>query len=186
MNPSSIPPASSAPFQRTLFTFLGVPWKLTPKAWLFIPIRIGVGVAVALVALRDEAVLTRIFFGLVYALVLALSQFLHIVGHTLSGKAVGAPMTANLIEDKQITTYYADDSPHLPRRVHLGRTIGGPLMNFVIATLACLAWQITGGHLMLFTATINLFLASMLLLPFKGIDGEIFWRELRRQDKETK
>lgn len=142
--------------------------------------------AVALVALRDEAVLTRIFFGLVYALVLALSQFLHIVGHTLSGKAVGALMTATLIEDRQITTYYADDSPHLPRRVHLGRTLGGPLMNFIVALLAFLAWQRISGHVLLFTTAINLFLASMLFLPFKGIDGEIFWRELRRYAEEPK
>jgi hypothetical protein len=105
--------------------------------------------------------------------------------HTLSSKWVGALMTANLIEDTQITTYYADDPPLLPRRVHLGRTLGGPLMNVIIATFAFMAWQLNGGHILLFTATINFFLASMLLLPFKGIDGEIFWRELRRQDKTT-
>jgi hypothetical protein len=178
-------PTDSALAQRTLFTLLGVPWKLTPKAWRFIPTRLGFGLVIALIFFQSESLGMRLAFGAMYALLLLASQCLHIIGHTLSSKWVGAPMTANLIEGTQITTYYADDPPRLPRRVHLGRTLGGPLMNAVVAAFAFVAWQINGSHIVLFTAAINLFLASMLLLPFKGIDGEIFWRELRRQDKTT-
>jgi hypothetical protein len=176
-----MPPDELALPHRSLFTCLGVPWKLTPKAWLFLPTRLAFGLVVAFVFLQSESVATRLFFGAVYALLLLASQSLHIIGHTLSGQWVDAPMTANLIEDRQITTYYANDPPDLPARVHLGRTAGGPLMNFVVASLACVTWQIQGGHVLLFMTLINLFLASMLFLPFKEIDGEIFWRALRRK-----
>lgn len=174
------------PSQHILFAFLGVPWKWTRKAWFFIPTRIGLCMGIALLVLRDETILARVLSGLVYALALMLSQGLHVIGHTLSGQWVGSPMTANLIEATQITTDYADDAPTLPRRVHLGRTIGGPLMNLTVAALTFIAWQINGSHLLRFTALINLLLAVLVLLPIKGFDGEIFWRELRRQNKETK
>lgn len=90
-------------------------------------------------------------------------------------------MLASLIIGYQFTTYYADAPDDLPKRVHLTRTIGGPLVNFIIAIAAFIAWQMTNHHAAMFALVINLFLASLLLLPFKGIDGEIFWSELRRK-----
>ncbi len=166
--------------QRTLFTLLGIPWKLTPTSFQFIPSRLATGLLLAFIFLRSETLGMKFMIGVVYALILLASQFLHIIGHILGGKAVGHPMSASLIIAYQFTTYYADEPPDLPRRVHLTRTIGGPLMNFIIATLAYIAWQIYDGHVLLFTTLINLFLSSMLFLPIKGIDGEIFWREIRR------
>ena len=74
----------------------------------------------------------------------------------------------------------SNEQTDLPRRVHLTRTIGGPLMNFVIAVGAYIAWQIYSGHILLFATIVNLLLSSLLFLPAKGFDGEIFWRELRQ------
>ena len=162
-----------------LFTILGIPWRLTPTSYQFLPSRLAAGLIIAFIFLRTEPLGIRLTYGLVYGLILLLSQFLHIIGHTLGGKWVGHPMSASLVVAYQFITHYADEPP-LPRRVHLTRTIGGPLMNFIIAALSWTAWQFLGGHLLLFTTIINLFLASLLFLPFKGIDGEIFWREIRR------
>ena len=171
---------TDAPLQgRSLFTVLGIPWKLTPTSIQFIPSRLATGLIIAFIFLRAEPLEGRLSYGLVFGLTLLLSQFLHIIGHILGGKVVGHPMTASLIIGYQFTTYYADEPP-LPSRIHLTRTIGGPLMNFLIAAVAFIAWQIYGGHVLLFTIMINLFLTSVLFLPFKGIDGEIFWREIRR------
>ena len=164
---------------RTLFTLFGIPWKLTKASRQFVPSRLAAGLIIAFIFMRTEPLGIRLTYGLAYGLILLLSQFLHIIGHTLGGKLVGHPMSANLIVAYQFTTYYADEPP-LPRRVHLTRTIGGPLINFIIAGLAFFAWQAFGEHTLLFTTIINLFLTALLFLPFKGIDGEIFWREIRR------
>lgn len=170
-----------APLQgRTLFTILGIPWKLTPTSIQFVPSRLAAGLIIAFIFLRSESLGTRLSYGLAFGLFLLLSQFMHIIGHILGGRLVGYPMSASLIIAYQFSTFYADEPPDLPRRVHLVRTVGGPLMNFVMAGLSGIAWQFSGEPLLLFTTIINLFLASLLFLPFKGIDGEIFWREIRR------
>jgi len=172
---------SEDPMQgRTLFTILGVPWKLTPTSIRFAPSRLATGVILAFILLRAESLEGRLFYGLVFGLVLLASQFLHIIGHILGGKIAGHPMSASLIIAYQFTTYYEDEQP-LTRRVHLIRTIGGPLANFILAAAAFLAWQRFAGYILLYTAIINSFLALLLFLPFKGIDGEIFWREIRRK-----
>jgi len=164
---------------RTLFTVLGIPWKLTPTSLQFIPSRLATGLIIAFIFVRDGTLGGRLTHGLIFALILLASQFLHIIGHILGGKLVGHPMSASLIIGYQFTTYYTDEPPLSPR-VHLTRTVGGPLMNFVIAIGAFTAWRIFGGTIPTFTFILNLFLASLLFLPFKGIDGEIFWREIRR------
>lgn len=172
---------SEDPIQgRTLFTFLGVRWKLTPTSIRFVPSRLATGLILAFILLRAEPLEDRLFYGLVYGLILLVSQFLHIVGHILGGKIAGHPMSASLIIAYQFTTYYEAEQP-LTRRVHLIRTIGGPLANFILAAGAFLAWQKFSGHILLYTAIINSFLALLLFLPFKGIDGEIFWREIIRK-----
>ena len=111
---------------------------------------------------------------------LLLSQFLHIVGHTLGSKFVGAPMDANLILDTKILTYYPNAPVSLPSGVHLGRALGGPPVNIFVSIVAVVAWTIIGGHVLLFFVLVNLVIGWGVLLPFPGVDGEVLWRELRR------
>ena len=165
---------------RTLFSLLGVPWKLTDRSRQFIPTRLVFCMIIAFIIFRDEAVGVRVVYSLVYALLMMLTQCLHIVGHTITAKFVGAPMAANLILDTKILTYYPDDPPDLPARVHLGRTLGGPLMNAAVGLAALAFWSHFGGPILGFVTAVNLLLGVGILLPFPGMDGEVLWRELRR------
>jgi hypothetical protein len=172
--------ADEAHSRRTLFTLLGVPWQWTPQACLFIPTRLVSCIVVALLLLQNESIGARIFGGVIYALLLLLTQCLHIVGHTLSSKYVGAPMRANLIIETKILTDYSHDPDDLPRRVHLGRALGGPLANIVVGASAAAAWAWLDGHVLFAFAVMNLLLGFSVLLPFPSVDGEVIWRELRR------
>ena len=173
--------AEDHPTGRTLFTVLGVPWKSSSKAWLFIPTRLGFSIVIALVFLQSYSISMRVMFGFLFASLLILSQFIHILGHTLSSKFVRAPMAANVILDTKILTYYPDDPENLPRRIHLGRALGGPILNGMTSLVGLIAWLNTGSHVWLFFTAINLVLSMGVLLPFPGVDGEVVWRELRRK-----
>lgn len=166
---------------RILFTLLGVPWKLTPKSLLFIPTRFGFSLLIALLLLQSYGFPQRILFGIVFTFLVILSQLLHIVGHTLGGYYVGAPMDANLILDTKILTYYHNDPEHLPRRIHLGRALGGPVLNAILSIGGLVGWLIGGGPILLFLTAVNLVLSFGVLFPFPGVDGEVVWRELRRK-----
>lgn len=137
---------------------------------------------IALLSLQNENVATRLLYALLFALLLLFSQFFHIVGHTLGGKFVGAPMNENLIVENKIWTRYDDNSRELPRRVHLGRALGGPLLSLIIGLIALAAWNFFGGYLLAFLATVNLLVVGFgILLPFPNVDGQVIWRELRRK-----
>jgi Zn-dependent protease len=166
---------------RTLFTVFGVPWKSSSKAWLFIPTRLGFSMVIALVFLRSYSIPERVMFGFLYAGLVVLSQCIHILGHTLSSKVVGSPMEANVILDTKILTYYPHDAEDLPRRIHLGRALGGPVLNGITALIGLIAWLLTGSHIWLFFTLLNLALSLGVLLPFPGVDGEVVWHELRRK-----
>ncbi len=166
--------------RRTLFTLFDVPWQWTAQSWLFIPTRLVFCMLVALWLPHNESLITRVLYGVIYALLLLATQCLHIVGHTLSSKYVGAPLTANLILATKILTHYANDPADLPRRAHLGRALGGPLANLVVGSIAGLAWVWLDGHILLVFTVINWLLGMGVLLPFPGVDGEVIWRELRR------
>lgn len=165
---------------RTLFTLFGVPWTVTPQSWRFVPPKIVIGLIVAFIVHRDEPVEARIVYGIVYGLLIVTLLFLHIVGHTLSSRWVGAPMDENHITPILIRTTYHDDPPDLPKRVHLGRAVGGPLMNITVGLFTLLIWSQVGGQILLFFVLANLVLAGFILLPLPTIDGEVIWRELRR------
>jgi hypothetical protein len=162
---------------RTLFTVFGVPWKSSSKAWLFIPTRLGFSIVIALVFLQSYRIPMRVMFGFLFASMFILSQFIH----TLSSKVVRAPMAANVILDTKILTYYPDDPENLPRRIHLGRALGGPIFNGITSLVGLIAWLNTGSHVCLFFTALNLVLSIGVLLPFPGVDGEVVWRELRRK-----
>ncbi len=114
---------------RTIFTLLGVPWKLSPRSWRFIPTRLGFSLLIALVFLPDYSIAARVAYGFLYAGLVLASQFIHILGHTLGSKVVGSPMAANVIMDTKILTYYGQDPDVLPAKIHLGRALGGPLLS---------------------------------------------------------
>ncbi len=176
--PSSQPEIVSG---RTLFTLGGVPWKLTSKSPRYLPTRLAAGLVVAFVFLSYETLEARLLYGVMFGCLIVLVNFVHIVGHTLGGKTVGAPMDEALVLDTKIWTRYIDDPPDLPRRIHLGRALGGPLMSIAVGAISLGVWTSIGGTPLLFFAIVNLLLGLGVLFPFPSVDGEVIWRELFRR-----
>jgi len=105
---------------------------------------------------------------------------LHSVGHIIGGKLVGHPMDANLVTATRQINIYRGHQGHLPRRVHLGRALGGPVMNLLVGIIALIVGQAVEGQLIDAFGIINLVFAVLAFAPIPTVDGEVIWRELLR------
>lgn len=171
---------------RTLFTLFGIPFTVTSRSWQFVPPKLVIGVAVAFIFLPDEPAGYRLLWGLIFGILLVCVLCLHILGHIISSKSVSPPMTEAFITPVLIETHYQADPENLPGRIHLIRSLGGPIMNLVIGIIALLIWGSIGGYALLFFAGANFVILGMVLLPFKSVDGEVIWREVGRMMRESK
>jgi hypothetical protein len=160
--------------RRTLFMFLGVPWTATPQAWLGVLAQMTFGVAAAVVMGVGLA------SGLLWGVLVVLSVALHSIGHILGGLSVGSPMDENLVTATRHVNIYRNDPPDLPSRVHLGRALGGPLMNLAVGVLGLAIFGLSGSLTLLLFGGFNLFVGIGALAPVPSVDGEVIWRELRR------
>ncbi len=74
---------------------------------------------------------------------------------------------------------FEDDGPQ-PSAVHVGRSVGGPLLNLLAGLAASLVFGLAGGgFVLLFFAVVNLAFAAFTLLPIPTLDGAVIWREVR-------
>jgi hypothetical protein len=167
---------------KVLFTLMQVPWTADSNSWQFFPPKIVIGVIIALVALPDIPIFERPGWGLVYGVALLTVMIVHITGHILASKLVSPPMSEARIMPTLIETRFDNDQPNLPGRVHLTRSLGGPLINLVAALFLMPVWMLTGHHLASFLMWANLIFALVVLLPFKGIDGGVIWPILLRRN----
>jgi hypothetical protein len=79
---------------------------------------------------------------------------------------------------------YSGDQSRYPGRVHLGRALGGPLLNLVWAALmfACVPLFGSGflADLVASFASTGLFIGTGSFLPLPSLDGWVIWREVLR------
>ena len=165
---------------KILFRLMGIPWTYNAKSWLFVMPKFVIGLIVAFIFLRELPFTNRIGYGLLYGLLLNAILVLHIIGHTISSKWVGAPMDENFITPQLIITTYHDEG-EVSKRVHLARAVGGPIMNICLGLAGLMVWFMVGGHVLLYFALANLILVAYILMPIRGVDGEVIWRELRQK-----
>jgi len=73
-------------------------------------------------------------------------------------------------------TFY-DDPPDadLSSKIHIMRSIGGPLANYLVCIIAFVIWAVLGWPTR-FLAVFNLIVGSSALLPVQGRDGGIICR----------
>ncbi len=162
------------PRKTRLFSVLGTPFYLTPDAWQFLPKVVLVGVLVALMLNRASGWRSVLILGVVYGLLFVLTYLLHTLGHIISAREVDAPMQANVFTgNRQVNIYAPGD---YPPSVHVGRAIGGPLMNLTLATFAFVLWAFIPGWGTLVFAGANLIVGAGALLPIDGLDGGVLWR----------
>ena len=63
-------------------------------------------------------------------------------------------------------------------KVHLVRSLGGPLMNFMLGGLFLVLWDSVRSPALGFFAGANLVIGVIVLLPIPSVDGGVIWREI--------
>jgi hypothetical protein len=111
---------------RRLFTLLGVDYLASPYAWVNLPLMIAVGILVAYFTAPAEQAAGLVLIGIGYGLLIVAGMFVHGLGHIVSSRLVKAPVSYILVTATVTVTHYDDDGPQ-PSRVHVGRSLGGPL-----------------------------------------------------------
>lgn len=164
---------------RDVFTVFRMPFKGTKLFWLGIPLYIIFGIVMALVAAPVEDLGVKIVAGIIYGVLIILATNLHTFGHIMSSRMVGASVTYIQMSATVNTTYY-DDTDELPSHVHIGRSIGGPLINLIIGLIVLLIYSSSTNHYLAFFAFINLLLFAITILPIPTLDGAVILRELRK------
>ncbi len=164
---------------RKLFSFWGVDWLATPWAWLHLILLVVLGLVLSFLFAPSELVGEQILIGLGYAILLHLTMEFHGLGHLISGKLVGAPMYANVLTSTRFINLYADEQEY-PSRIHLGRALGGPLFNGLVALVLFAIYAVgINSHFLLLLAISNHLALIGALAPIPTTDGGVILRELR-------
>ena len=165
--------------QRKLFAFLGVDYCATSYTWLNLPLMVLIGLIIALIFAPTHQLLSQILVGLGYGLLMMISSFCHGLGHLISSRLVNGPMKSILATATVYVTHYEDDEEQ-PRRVHIGRSLGGPGLNLLLGlTGVAIYLFVVPSHFLLFFGIVNLGFGVFTLLPIPSLDGAVIWGELR-------
>jgi len=161
--------------------FWGVTLLITPYTWLGLILFFGLSLLLNIfnthLSLTD-----RFSQALIFAVVVEIATALHAFGHIVSGKLVQSPMDELLITALRDVNIYHGDQTKLPGYVHIGRSLGGPIINIVVGVL-CLGLRpfVTDGLGSAVIASListNLFFGLGGLLPLPSVDGFVIWREI--------
>jgi hypothetical protein len=161
----------------------GVRLSVTPITWLspfvFFALRLLLGLLAPGMGLSE-----RLYDALLFTIAVQIANPLHALGHIIGGKLVRGAMDELLITATRDVNIYDGDQSAVPSYVHLGRALGGPVFNLLMAGIfyAVLPLIPIGiGHILVERiASMNLFFGVGAFLPLPSIDGEVIWRELLR------
>jgi hypothetical protein len=169
--------------------FWNVILSITPLTWLgpfiFFALHLVLNLWRTNLDLTD-----RLYQAFIFTISVEICTVLHAFGHILSGKMVRSAMDELLIAStRDINLYYADQS-QVPGKVHMIRSLGGPLFNLIcvglFAALLPIAVRGFGHDLTVSLISVNLFFGLGGLLPIPTVDGEVIWRELlHRKEKNA-
>ena len=161
----------------------GIQVSLTPLTWLG-PF-IYFGLRLLQYALRpglDPAAAVGEAFSFTFAVEVGI--VVHAAGHILGGLLVRSPMDELLFTATRGINLYSGDQARYPGRVHLGRALGGPLLNLLWAALLFAGLpHIRAGFLSELAASLaatSLFIGAGSFLPLPSVDGWVIWREVLR------
>jgi Zn-dependent protease len=132
----------------------------------------------------------RFYQSMIFAIAIEITTVFHAFGHILSGKMVNSAMNELLITTTRDVNLYHGDQSGISGKVHLVRSLGGPLFNLFMAGVcyALLSLFNQGFWFALFSSliSVNLFFGLGGLLPIPTVDGEVIWREVIRFIKKDK
>lgn len=163
----------------------GVRVAITPVAWLGPIIFFGLGFLSTFLTRPELDAPARIATSLISALAVELSITAHGFGHILSGRMIDSAMDELLLTTTRDITLYSGDQSRYPARVHIIRSLGGPLLNLVLAGVFHALLPATpagwGRELAGYLASVNTVLGVGSFLPIPTVDGEVIWREVFRR-----
>jgi hypothetical protein len=163
--------------------FWGTQVSITPWLWLGLPVFFALGLALNI--FQPGASLAGAAYAAgVFVLAVGISTLLHALGHVVGGKIVRGPMDELLLTATRGVNLYFGDQNAVPGYVHLGRALGGPLLNLLVAALLArvqaVGGQGWGAALVAGVGSTSLFIGAGALLPLPSVDGEVIWREVGR------
>jgi Zn-dependent protease len=159
------------------FSLLGVVFFRTKRTWLNLPIMLSTGILLAFIFSPGNTPQQKIIDGIFYGLLIMLTLFLHTLGHVISSRMVGAP-TDYVLMTATVTIIQFDDTEELPSRIHVGRSLGGPIANIILGIIFFALSQKTGNHFVNLFAWANIALGAVTILPIPTLDGPVIFREL--------
>ena len=170
---------TDAAHRHQLFTILGVDIVITSRAWIVIPLFAIAGIVISFIFAPTDSFIAEILVGIVYGLLIFVTNVCHGLGHIISSRMVNAPMKMLVLTATVPLTLY-DDTGDLPSRVHVGRSLGGPALNLIVGVLALVVNGAgLNSHFILFFGIANLVFAVLSSMPVPSFDGSVFLRELR-------
>lgn len=162
--------------------FWNIPVSITPLLWLSPIVFLTIGFAQNWTASNHTSQV--VYLALVYLVGVEITTLFHAFGHILGGKLVGSPMDELLLTATRGVNIYHSDQTRVPGYVHLGRALGGPVFNLVLAGMIYLALSFVERgvlfDLLASLAATNLFFGAGSFLPLPSIDGWVIWREVLR------
>ena len=165
--------------QRKLFVFLDVDFFTTSRTWINLPMMAIVGIVIALIFEPVDRLILQILVGIGYGMLVVTSSLCHGLGHILSSRVANAPMKSLLLTATVGVTHYEDDGAQASR-VHVGRSLGGPLLNLVLGMTSIAIYLFAlDNHFLLFFGIVSLGFGAFTFLPIPSLDGSVILRELR-------
>jgi hypothetical protein len=165
-----------------------VPVSITPIIWLGPVVYCVLHVAVSLLGGWPGWV-ELINSAIAFVIAVEVGTLVHAVGHIAGGTLVGSPMDELLFTSTRGVNIYHGDQSRLPGRVHLGRALGGPVLNLLFAGAVALALRLLApagvpgllGETLSSIYSTSFFIGlGGLLLPLPSVDGQVIWREVLR------
>src|SRR5258705_133775 len=111
--------------------FWGIKLSVTPITWLSPIVFFALGVIVGTFESRMNLTQTLYHTG-VFVIGVEISTLMNALGHILGGKHVRTPMDELLLTATRGVNIYHGDQAAIPGFVHLGRAMGGPILNLLI------------------------------------------------------
>ena len=172
---------TDTPRLNKLFRMLDVDVMAAPLAWLGVVLALIIGVVVSLITAPADGTGAQILVGIVFGLLIYASTFVHGLGHIISSRMVNAPMQYLILTSTVPITRYDDaDEASVPSRVHIGRSLGGPAANAVVAIVGLVLYVVVNSPFFLFIGVQNTLFTLLVLSPIPSLDGAVIWREVRR------
>src|SRR5947207_12334450 len=113
-----------------LGTLWGVKVSVTPITWLSPLVFFGLHLGLSALGGRAGAA-ELLSSGGAFVVGVEVGTLVHALGHILGGKLVRSPMDELLLTATRGVNIYHGDQSAVPGRAHLGRALGGPVLNLI-------------------------------------------------------